>query len=717
MVSEPRGEEDGALCSMVIVGEAGRSKACLLATHFRKDAKNTLQNRSRLTLADGALTQHLEYRSPTDLGTLGFIEVEFSGLLGGGGPWFLRRVTVEKIMDGGLASGGVASKTWVFAGYSHLEVGNKNRLMEGKCYLHEPWWLAEMRGEVMQRPRRDYTWEEEEGLPRRSSARHVSWLPLDEQYGDESRDNVMLAAANAIVARGLDEYVGNIYSWQGVYETHLTSIYKCFSGDVTEAAAEGDPRFPMPLIGERGRFRWQDDYEFARQFLGGGHPLMLRKSLEVPENFLKIPHRVLDDYLRDGLALQDEAMEGRVFIADYKPMQAHMEQLGEGADRFRCAPQCLFLLVEDPRRRFSEDGHALMPIGIQLEHGPGASLFTPADPENVWRLAKAFVASADAHFHIAVSLYLDCHVCLEPLALACRTELTPLHPVYKLLQPYMKHFLAHCITMREAVNGKNGLFEGFFSQKGKDVRRWLQEMYSVWDPKRWNLMNTLAERGLDGVDNIPDFPYRDDGLLLWGAIADFVQEYVGVYYASDLDVLEDPDIQRWFKEGFLESHAGCLVFKNMNPDQKVALDSRAMLCDLLTSIIWLRTGQVSAMRGGIFDYNAFVPNRPWSLRRPPPDSKEEISNDEYLDFLPGQGDTASVIAVASVLSHQEEAQAEKGELLENWITEPRAMPALKRFHQSLVHVEAMIQVRNEGRLVPYPYLQPSEIPSIGFKMA
>ena len=45
------------------------------------------------------------------------------------------------------------------------------------------------------------------------------------------------------------------------------------------------------------------------------------------------------------------------------------------------------------------------------------------------------------------------------------------------------------------------------------------------------------------------------------------------------------------------------------------------------------------------------------------------------------------------------------------------MPALKRFHQSLVHVEAMIQVRNEGRLVPYPYLQPSEIPSIGFKMA
>ena len=88
-----------------------------------------------------------------------------------------------------------------------------------------------------------------------------------------------------------------------------------------------------------------------------------------------------------------------------------------------------------------------------------------------------------------------------------------------------------------------------------------------------------------------------------------------------------------------------------------------------------------------------------------------------MDFLPGQGDTASVIAVASVLSHQEEAQVEKGELLENWITEPRAMPALKRFHQSLVHVEAMIQVRNEGRLVPYPYLQPSEIPSIGFKMA
>ena len=50
-----------------------------------------------------------------------------------------------------------------------------------------------------------------------------------------------------------------------------------------------------------------------------------------------------------------------------------------------------------------------------------------------------------------------------------------------------------------------------------------------------NLPHRLFElRGLD-ASRLPEFPFRDDTLLLWDAIRDFVGAYLARYYASDED--------------------------------------------------------------------------------------------------------------------------------------------------------------------------------------
>ncbi|MGQ2931438.1 MAG: lipoxygenase family protein, partial [Sphingopyxis sp.] len=44
---------------------------------------------------------------------------------------------------------------------------------------------------------------------------------------------------------------------------------------------------------------------------------------------------------------------------------------------------------------------------------------------------------------------------------------------------------------------------------------------------------------------MPEYPYRDDALLLWNAIAQWVGDYVATYYLSDTDVSGDHELQAW----------------------------------------------------------------------------------------------------------------------------------------------------------------------------
>jgi len=50
------------------------------------------------------------------------------------------------------------------------------------------------------------------------------------------------------------------------------------------------------------------------------------------------------------------------------------------------------------------------------------------------------------------------------------------------------------------------------------------------------LRQTLAQRGVDDSSRLPDYPYRDDALLLWNAIHQWIENYMSRYYTSDAAV-------------------------------------------------------------------------------------------------------------------------------------------------------------------------------------
>jgi len=63
---------------------------------------------------------------------------------------------------------------------------------------------------------------------------------------------------------------------------------------------------------------------------------------------------------------------------------------------------------------------------------------------------------------------------------------------------------------------------------------------------------TFALRGVDNVDQLPDYPYRDDALLIWEAIHQWVADYLALYYdggnAGDNAVLRDGELQSWLAD-------------------------------------------------------------------------------------------------------------------------------------------------------------------------
>ena len=62
----------------------------------------------------------------------------------------------------------------------------------------------------------------------------------------------------------------------------------------------------------------------------------------------------------------------------------------------------------------------------------------------------------------------------------------------------------------------------------------------------WNFEANIEKRGVDS--DLPNYYFRDDALLIWKAMKEYVDEMVKIFYESDQDVQDDFEIQAWFNE-------------------------------------------------------------------------------------------------------------------------------------------------------------------------
>ena len=62
----------------------------------------------------------------------------------------------------------------------------------------------------------------------------------------------------------------------------------------------------------------------------------------------------------------------------------------------------------------------------------------------------------------------------------------------------------------------------------------------------WNFEANIKKRGVDS--DLPGYHFRDDALLIWKVMKEYVDEIITIFYESDQDIQDDFEIQAWFNE-------------------------------------------------------------------------------------------------------------------------------------------------------------------------
>jgi arachidonate 15-lipoxygenase len=463
------------------------------------------------------------------------------------------------------------------------------------------------------------------------------------------------------------------------------------------------PVLPLPDIAQDFR----NDDVFAQQRLSGPNPMELQNVLTLDYNLqdkFGITNEIFQAVLsaktgrkRINQTLDSAIQEGGLFVTDYEIL----ESVQPKENQYLSAPIALYS-AQRIRGEFQ-----LIPIAIQLGQVPGESLLcTPLDGID-WQIAKLIAQLGDYYVNQLYRHLGQTHLVMEPIALATVRQLAARHPVNVLLKPHFEFTMAINSFADEILINPGGGVEvglaGTLESSLELTNRGISDYFKNFSD--FALPTYLRKRGVDNRSTLRDFPYRDDGLLVWNTLEDYVNRYIGIYYKSDQDVRQDFELQNWFKTLRKPVNEGGFGIVSL-PEN---LTNRDQLIDILKIIIFTASPQHSAIAWIQYQYMAFYPNMPGALFQPVPTTKGKFANENSLtSFLPDAKLSLSRIQFITLVGTKSDPKAFT-DFGKNSFQDPRAIKVLKGLQHRLEVVERRIEQRNKRRKVCYPGFLPSRM--------
>ncbi|CAJ1950889.1 unnamed protein product [Sphenostylis stenocarpa] len=225
---------------------------------------------------------------------------------------------------------------------------------------------------------------------------------------------------------------------------------------------------------------------------------------------------------------------------------------------------------------------------------------------------------------------------------------------------------------------------------------------------------------------IEDYPYAVDGLEIWSAIKIWVEEYISLYYSTDVVVQQDTELQAWWKE----------VVEKGHPDLKDAkwpkMQTREDLIDTCTIIIWIASALHAAVNFGQYPYGGYILNRPTQSRKwiPEPGTQEydemaKNPQEAILRTITPKYQTVIDLTVMEILSTHASDEVYLGQRNSpNWTADQSAKDVFETFTKTLAEIEVKILERNHNEelrnrtgpvKLPYTVLLPTSEPGITFR--
>nr|KYP76388.1 hypothetical protein KK1_020629 [Cajanus cajan] len=508
-------------------------------------------------------------------------------------------------------------------------------------------------------------------------------------------------------------------------------------------------RFDAPEAFKRDRFFWFSDVEFARETLAGVHPNKIQLEWPLTSKLdpqiygpqdSAITREVIEPQIITYGTIEEAIKEKKLFMLDYHDLfLPYVRKVREIEGTTLYGSRTLFSLTKQG---------TLKPLAIELTRPPmnGKSqwkqVFTPDSHSSshstnlwLWRLAKAHVLAHDSGYHELISHWLRSHCAMEPFIIATHRQLSCMHPIYRLLLPHLRYTMEINSLAREVLISANGVIEiSFFSNK------YSMELSSMTYDQLWRfdlqaLPNDLIERGMAVADSdaphglkltIEDYPFANDGLLIWNAIKEWVTEYVTHYYPNPITIESDQELQAWWAEIRKVGH-GDKSEEPWWPNLNTSKD----LIDIISTIAWVASGHHAAVNFSQYAYGGYFPNRPTIARNKMP--TEDPSEEEWKKFLnkpedtllecfPSQIQATLVMVILNLLSEHSPDEEYIGQYMEpSWVQNPTIKEAFERFNTKLKEIECIIDSRNANSnlknrhgagVMPYELLKPFSGPGV-----
>lgn len=460
------------------------------------------------------------------------------------------------------------------------------------------------------------------------------------------------------------------------------------------------------------------DREFARQRLAGQNPTVLRRVQQADQSLLSTWAAIQDQQTNgDWFNLSQAAAAGQLFVADY-PILKHLTLAELQPGRY----------VGSPIAVFSQTQTGLEPVLIQLE--PGLTVTREADSD-AWMRAKLYVQVADLTHHELIAHLASTHLSMEAFAIATPRQLPANHPVHRLLKPHFQFLLAINTRGNEVLLGEGAAIDKLMAPTRIASIDLINQAYRDRPFQDYALPTTLQQRGVT-AEWLPEFPYRDDALLLWNAIAHYTTRFLHRYYPDDTALQQDVYLQAWAAElgeplnvrpmhdfvqppawmpAELTNQLGLNLDDLPNyprvPGFPTPISSLQQLIDITTQIIFTCGPQHAAVNFSQFDYVGYTPNAPLAAYCLP-DACNSLA-----DLLPPLAKDLGQMELAYALSGIRWGKLGHSDLIS--FADPGDRAILHQFQTELQDIERKIEVRNQERLerfeVAYPYLLPSRIPN------
>lgn len=447
---------------------------------------------------------------------------------------------------------------------------------------------------------------------------------------------------------------------------------------------------PLPEIAEV----FTEDWVFARGFVAGPNPMVLRR-LEAPlkncgirdSHVRKMPH-FQNDSLRQMIS------QGRAYYVDYGFLQGM--QPGKHGNRSKNIGQPIVILAVPKGQK------SLMPVAIQMGQDPKSdAIFTPADGWS-WQIAKLFVQGCDGTYQEVICHLGHTHLVVEPFVVATRRCLSENHPIYMLLSPHFVGTMPINSLAFKVLILPDQAVDRLVTANIESVYGLLQQERLNFSFKKRLVPLELKIRGVDDVERLGDYPYRDDALGVWAALRNWVSEYVNYYYKSDEDVVNDSELLMWSRE---LSNPNQGAIKDLGDNGIIT--TRSDLIDTLTLVIFISSAQHAAVNFAQKTDMAFCPAYPLSTY----DALPKTNTATEADFLRAMPPIDLALRSEQTLVFLGSVQHGRlGYYGETYFKDPEIVKKMKQFQDDLAALESRIADRNWNLRLPYIHLLPSRIP-------